>query len=130
MGVKIGLLPTINFIAEIRALPRKKLVGRRILKLISQHHSTLSTHLALGFPSVATRILNRKLSLLAKVSSEEESVGSKIFIGLQNKNEHSVKITQECKSLEEKIGCSGLTNSLVAGDVSLKKVKKEIATEN
>jgi len=37
-------------------------VGRRILKL-SRFHSTLSTRIALKWPSISARILIRKLSL-------------------------------------------------------------------
>ena len=42
-------------------------IGRRILK-ISKSHSTLATRVALKWPSVAARILTRKLNLLSKVS--------------------------------------------------------------
>ena len=44
-------------------------IGQCILKL-SKHHSTLSTHLALRWPSVTARIFISKLGLQSKVSKE------------------------------------------------------------
>ena len=50
-------------------------IGRHILKL-SKYHSTLSTRLALRWPSVTARMFVRKLSLLSKVADEGNSIGS------------------------------------------------------
>ena len=54
-------------------------IEHRILKL-SKHHSTLSTRLALRWPSVTARIFLRKLSLLSKVCKESDNIGSHIIL--------------------------------------------------
>ena len=51
-------------------------IGRRILKL-SKYHSTLSTHLALRWPSVTARMFVRKLSL--RCLTREIALGAKYF---------------------------------------------------
>ena len=56
-------------------------IGRRILKL-SKSHSLLATRLALQCQSIVLCILSRKLCLLSRVSSENDSVGCKIFYTL------------------------------------------------
>ena len=48
-------------------------IGRRILRL-SKSHSTLVTRVTLKWPSVAARILTRKLNLLSKVSHKGKLV--------------------------------------------------------
>ena len=75
-------------------------IGRRILKL-SKYHSTLSTRLALRWPSVTARMLVRKLSLLSKVSAEGNS-----------KAHHKILLSwyiQECRAMEGKLSCQGST---------------------
>ena len=100
-------------------------IGRRILKL-SKFHSTLSTRLALRWPSIAARILVLKLSLLVKINSADDSIGSRIYSSLTAKDSHSLKILQECKSLEDKLGCPGATNSILNTEASMKEVKRHI----
>ena len=100
-------------------------IGRRILKL-SKFHSTLFTRLALRWPSIAARILVLKLSLLVKISSADDSIGSRIYSSLTAKDSHSLKILQECKSLEDKLGCPGATNSILNTEASMKEVKRHI----
>ena len=56
-------------------------IGRRIHK-ISKSHSTPATRVALKWPSVAARILTRKLNLLFKISSEGESISCHMFTSL------------------------------------------------
>ena len=67
-------------------------IGRRMLKL-SKYHSTLSTRLALKWPSITARIFIRKLSLLSKACQEGNNIGNKIFSSF---NQDSLRLTQEC----------------------------------
>ena len=100
-------------------------IGRRILKL-SKFHSSLSTRLALRWPSVAARILIRKLNLLSRISSEEESTSGRIFSHLAATDPQSLQIIQECRSLEGKLNCQGTTDSVLNSESSPKEVKKRI----
>ena len=74
-------------------------IGRRILKL-TRHHSTLSTRMALRWPSVTARVLISKLSLLSKLSERGDSIGGQIFSGLP---QESLKLVRECRYLEKKL---------------------------
>ena len=100
-------------------------LGRRILKL-SKFHSSLSTRLALRWPSVAARILIRKLNLLSRISSEEESTSGRSFSHLAATDPQSLRIIQECRSLEGKLNCQGTTDSVLNSESSPKEVKKRI----
>ena len=100
-------------------------IGRRILKL-SKFLSTISTRLALKWPSIAARILILKLSLLIKISSDGDSIGSRIYSSLTAKDSQSLRILQECKSLEDKLGCLGATNTVLNAEASMKEVKRHI----
>ena len=84
-------------------------IGRRILRL-SKSHSTLAIRVALKSPSVAARILTRKLNLLSKVSSEGESIGCRMYTSLAVANPQSLRLIQEYLSLENKLDCHGATN--------------------
>ena len=100
-------------------------IGRRILKL-SQFHSTLSVRLALRWPSVPARILIQKLNLLAKISSDEDTVGGRIYSKLSAIDPQSLRIVQECKFLEEKLKCRGVTQSMLKLECSSREAKKLI----
>ena len=100
-------------------------IGRRILKL-SKFHSSLSTRLALRWPSVAARIFIRKLNLLSRISSEEESTSGRIFSHLAATDPQSLRIIQECRSLEGKLNCHGTTDSVLNSESSPKELKKRI----
>ena len=93
-------------------------IGRRILKL-TRHHSTLSTRLALRWPSVTARILISKLGLLSKLSERGDSIGQ-IFSGLPHE---SLRLVQECRYLEEKLSCQGCTDALLSSQSSRKEMK-------
>ena len=97
-------------------------IGRRILKL-SRHHSTLSMRLGLRWPSITTRILISKLSLLTKLSEGEGTIGSQIFSSLP---QGSLRLMQECRHLKEKLSCRGCTDSLLNSQSSLREKKREI----
>ena len=97
-------------------------IGRRILKL-SKNHSTLSTRLALKWPSLTARIFVSKLSLLSKVCEEGDNVGSQIFSSLPKE---SLKLVQECRYMEGKLSCQGATDTLLSGQSTLKEIKREV----
>ena len=98
-------------------------IGRQILKL-TRHHSTLSTRLALRWPSVTARILISKLGLLlSKLSERGDSIGGQIFSGLPHE---SLRIVQECRYLEEKLSCQGCTDVLLSSQSSRKEMKRKI----
>ena len=97
-------------------------IGRRILKL-SKYHSTLSTRLALRWPSVTARMLVRKLSLLSKVSAEGNSIGSQIF---SSSPQDSLRLVQECRAMEGKLSCQGSTNAMLSAQSTLREIKREV----
>ena len=90
-------------------------IGRRILRL-SKFHSTLATRVALKWPSITARILIRKLNLLYKVSSGEELIGCRIYASLSITDPQSLRLIQECLSLEEKIRCHGVTDIVLSNN--------------
>ena len=103
-------------------------IGRRILKL-SKFHSTLATRIALKWPSVTARILARKLSLLCKIQSDEDSIGCRVYSSLTASDPESIRLIQECQFLEGKLGCHGVTERVVNGRYgfsSLRTLRKEI----
>ena len=101
--------------------------GCRMLQL-SRFHSGLSTRLALKWPCVATRILIKKLSLLSRVkksSEENQSIGGCIFSFLTSHG-HTLKLVNECHSLEGKLKSHGHTNALLNGQSTLKDIKGQL----
>ena len=100
-------------------------IGRIIFKL-PKFNSTISTHLALKWPSIATRILILKLSLLLKISSDGGSVASRIYFSLTAKDSQLLRILHEYKSLEDKLGSLGATNTVINAEASMKEVKWRI----
>ena len=89
---------------------------------LSKFHSLLSTRLALKWPSVAARVFIQKLNLLFKVTSGEESIGYHVFSSIAANNLQSLRLIQECRSLEDKLVCCGVLHS----KASLKELKKNI----
>ena len=109
-GSEIWLLTDSLLLDRLEAFQGE--IGRRILKL-SKFHSTLATRIALRWPSVVARILIRKLDLLSKVSSGGFSIGCQIFSNLKETDPQSIRITQECLFLEEKLNCYGVTKLML-----------------
>ena len=103
-------------------------IGRRILKL-SKFYSTLATRVAFKWASVTARILTRKLNLLSKVSSEGKSIGCRMYTSLTIVDPSSLRLVQECLSLENKLDCHGATNLVLKADNNsqgLRGIKKLI----
>ena len=105
-----------------RACALTRRIGRRILKL-SKYHSTLSTRLALRWPSVTARMFVRKLSLLSKVSDEGNSIGSQIF---SSSPQDSLRLVQECRAMEGKLSCQGSTDAMLSAQSTLREIKREV----
>ena len=93
---------------------------------LSKFHSLLSTRLALKWPSVAARVFIQKLNLLFKVTSGEESIGCHVFSSIAANDLQSLRLIQECRSLEDKLDCCGATDAVLHSKASLKELKKNI----
>ena len=75
-------------------------IGRRILKL-SKFHANDTIRIGLHWPTVATRILIRKLTFLSKLLSNcNDTMSSRIFISLAIDDVYNITIIQQCKMLE------------------------------
>ena len=105
---------------SLGVLSREKLEGEYILKL------SLAVRLALKWPSVASQILTRKLSLLAKVSSNDESLGCQIFSALTSNSSYNPVLIQECLSLENKIGCIRISKCILVIVVVCVKYQEKV----
>jgi hypothetical protein len=103
-----------------------RVMDTRVCARVPVFHSTLATLIALKWPSVSARILIGKLCLLSKVSSGEDSSGCCVFSNLTDSDPQSLRIVQECRSLEVKLDCYGVTDNVVGAVVSVKLVKKQI----
>ena len=90
-------------------------ISRRILRL-SKSHSLLSTRVALQLQSIASHILSRKLSLLHRVSIGSESIGQKVYSELTLNGPQRLSLVEECLSLEDKVGCNGVTQDVLDGN--------------
>ena len=111
MGVRIGYSTIEVLLAEI---------GCRIMK-VSKSHSALYTHLGLIWPSIAAKVLIRKLNL-SRVSSEDDSIGCHIFSKLERNDCYFLRILQECWSLEDKLNCCGIANAILNQEIISKKL--------
>ena len=81
---------------------------RRILKLSDSCYRTI--RIAFHWPSVATRILNRKLTFLSKLlSSSEDTLSSRVFKTLAMEDVYSISLVQQCRMLESTLGTNVVT---------------------
>ena len=104
MAVKIGCLqPHLEQFQEE--------IGRRILKL-SANHSTLSCRIALRWPSVAARILIRKLCYVLRLRLLD-NIASVLF---QTSNPLHLSIIRECHFLEDHLSLHGYTDKVLNGE--------------
>ena len=67
-----------------------------------------------------------KAGFLLRINSEDDSIGCRIFSELIHKDPQSLRIVQECHSLEERLKCHGVTNRVMYSETSLKEVKKHV----
>ena len=83
---------------------------------IFRRQSCQRSHQESQRPSVTARILTRKLNLLSKVSSEGESVGCRMYTSLTIADPLSLRLVQECLSLENKLDCHSETDLVLRVD--------------
>ena len=76
--------------------------------------------------SVAARVFIQKLNLLFKVTSGEESIGCHVFSSIAANDLQSLRLIQECRSLEDKLDCCGATDAVLHSKASLKELKRNI----
>ena len=63
---------------------------------------------------------------MRKISSDEDTVGGRIYSKLSAIDPQSLRIVQECKSLEEKLKCRGVTQSMLKLECNSREAKKLI----
>lgn len=97
-------------------------VGRRITCL-SRHHSTRAVRLALDWPSMATRILLRKLNFLQRLLSNEESIAHNFFVNLSGQDAH-LQLIEGCLFLEAQLGLEGIVEDVRKGNINASELKK------
>ena len=91
-------------------------IGRRILKL-SKHHANDAIRIGLHWPTVATRILIRKLTFLSKLlSNNGDTMSSRIFTSLAIEDVYSISIVQQCKMLEATLSTDVVNQCLSTPD--------------
>ena len=87
-------------------------IGKRILCL-PKFHSKNVVRIALHWPSMATRILIRKLTFLAKLlSNTKDIISGRIFTSLAVVDVYNVSIVQQCRMLESELGTHTLASCL------------------
>ena len=69
-------------------------------------------------PSVAARV-----NLLFKVTSGDESIGCHVFSSIAANDLRSLRLIQECRSLEDKLDCCGATDAVLHSKANLKELK-------
>ena len=88
-------------------------IGQRILKLYTVIFSNLTVHICLGWLSMASRILVRKLQFLAKLLQPgSRSISSYIFTAAAITDPWNMSIIQQCRMLENITGTNTLHSCL------------------
>ena len=88
-------------------------IGRRILRL-PKNSSAKVVRICLNFPSMACRVLLRKLTFLGKLlQTEEHTISSSIFTSALITDPFNVSIIQQCKMLESALGVHVLDDCLL-----------------
>ena len=107
----------------IRALEKFQCeIGRRILKL-SKFHANDVIRIALHWPSVATRVLLRKLSFLSKLlTNSNDILSSRIFTTLAMDEIYSISVVQQCRMLEAPLSTDIVNQCLTSPNNAVKIV--------
>ena len=102
-------------------------LGRRILKL-SRHHSALAVRLALCWPSVASRLLIRKLLYLKKVLESPDSISHHFFTCLSKESPDSspIQLVEGCRYLESHLHLCSMTERVLKSQISTQEIRKLI----
>ena len=87
-------------------------IGCRILR-VPRCYSKSAVRIGLHWPSVATRVLIRKLSFLSKLlSGTMDTISRRIFTSLAMENVFETSIVQQCKMLEANLSTCILVKCL------------------
>ena len=87
-------------------------IGCRILR-VPRRYSKSAVRIGLHWPSVATRVLIRKLSFLSKLLSDTmDTISRRIFTSLAMENVFETSIVQQCKMLEANLNTCILVKCL------------------
>ena len=101
-------------------------IGRRILTL-PRFHSSRAVRLALGWPSITTRVFAKKLAFLARVLENSDSIGHHFYdCLLESSDEGSMQLLDGCSFLEELLGVEGCLQRIKEGSSSSREIKKEL----
>ena len=101
-------------------------IGRRILAL-SRFHSGRAVRLALGWPSIATRVLAKKLAFLSRVLENSNSIGHYFYHCLsETSDEGPMQLLDGCSFLEGLLGLEGFIERIKEGSSSPREIKKEL----
>ena len=87
-------------------------IGCRILRL-PKFYAQSAVRIGLHWPTVATRILIRRLSFLSKLlSGSKDTISRRVFTSLAMENIYDISIVQQCRMLEANICTSILAKCL------------------
>ena len=106
-------------------------IGRRILKL-PRHHSGRATRLALEWPSMTARILQRKLLFIQRASTNEESLGHLFLTHLMGDtpSEVPLQIVEGSQFHESCLGLDGLVKKTLGMMCSIAELKSEVTNRD
>ena len=96
-------------------------IGRRILKFLVSH-SSMAVRLALQWPSMACRVLQKKLTFLGRLRDGHSYVGQELLSRLLQEST-STHLIENCKFLEDSVGVCGLTKEVLKGSILAREVK-------
>ena len=102
--------------------------GRRILKF-PVSHSSRAVRVALQWPSVAFRVLQRKLTFLRRLRDGHGYVHQELLSWLLRESA-STQLIKNCHFLEDSVGVCGLTKEVLNGSISAQEVKAIIEEED
>ena len=104
-------------------------IGRRILRL-NRYHSYLAVRIGLSLPSIASRILIKKLGYLLRLSSSKDvSIATNTFKTIACLNAYNLSLVKQCIFLDSKLktNCTDqILNNMEDASSSLKAMKKTI----
>ena len=87
-------------------------IGCRILR-VPKFYSKSAVRIGLHWPSVATRVLIRKLGFLSKLlSGTEDTISRRVFTSLAMENVFDISLVQQCQILEANLGTCVLASCL------------------
>ena len=91
-------------------------IGQRILKL-PRYHANVAVRIAIHWPTVATRILVRKLTYLSKLlSNQTDTMSSRIFCSLAMENIYNISLIHQCRMLEAFLATNVVDQCLASPD--------------